>query len=349
MKILFLNANIPNYVTDGLFHGLHSIPGIMVVDVPRMNYMYKDATYEDLCKTGSKGNTLYGLLQEDKNVQGKRTYWQADIDQYDLIVFSDIFEQCDLFNSIYKSISAERRRTLCIVDGYDIATLFPYFNFFFNLRVRPWSFLYSTRGAQYFKREYNNSAELYGFAKDRYASLNAIFSVFLRRPKNRFYTITMSVPEEIIEYVPYQSKLKDFVDYNVDPELDSLFPNREAVEVGKWLPSFENQCQYYQDIKNSRFGITTRRAGWDCLRHYEYAAMGAILCFKNLNSKSKLCAPLDLDKTNCIPYSDKEDLIAKIRRKTTGELESIQEAQYKWVSGYTTKAVANKFIAQVSG
>ena len=74
----------------------------MVVDVPRMNYMYKDATYEDLYKTGSKGNTLYGLLTEDKNVQGRRTYWQADIDQYDLIVFSDIFEQCDLFNFIYK-------------------------------------------------------------------------------------------------------------------------------------------------------------------------------------------------------------------------------------------------------
>ncbi|WP_211214346.1 hypothetical protein [Pontibacter roseus] len=340
MRILFLNSNIPNYVTDGLFHGFYSMPDVTVVDVPRMNYMYTDASEEDLEKTGSKGNTLYGTLKEDKNAQGKRTYWQADIEQYDYVIFSDIFEQCDLFNFIYKSISPNRRKTLCVVDGYDSASIFPYFNFFLNLRIRPWAFLYSTQGAHYFKREFSNTGELYGVSKDRFLILNTIVSMFLQRPKNNFHPITMSIPEDRIEYCSFRNKTQDFINYNVDAQLNSLFPDRGVAELGKWQPAFKNQAEYCDEIRKSRFGITAKRAGWDCLRHYEYAALGAILCFKDLKSKSVLCAPLGLDETNCLPYTDKDDLLTKIKRKSVGELEAIQEAQYRWVEKYTTVKVA---------
>ena len=49
---------------------------------------------------------------------------------------------------------------------------------------------------------------------------------------------------------------------------------------------FKDEIAYHSDLAASRFGITTRRAGWDCLRHYEIAANQAIICFKDLKKKS---------------------------------------------------------------
>lgn len=343
MKILFLNSTIPNYVTDGLFHGLRSIPGITVVDVPRLDYMYCDASMPALAKTGSKGNTLYKLLQDVPEIKGNRTFWYENINEYDLIIVSDIFHQCDLFHSIYNKLHRSKKSKLCIVDGYDDVAMFPFFNISYNLRIRPWSYLYKTRRVQYFKREYQNAASLFGFSKERFPFYNKIFSRFFKRP-GTVYPISMSIPQIHIKYIPFKNKVNDFVAYNVDKDLNDLFADRRIAELGKWQPAFNDQFEYFSNIEKSKFGITSKRAGWDCLRHYEYAAKGTILCFKNLANKDLLCAPFELDETNCIPYFNKEDLLRKIRSKSIMELESIQEQQYKWIEKYTTKKVALRFL-----
>jgi hypothetical protein len=339
MKILFLNSSVPNYLTDALFHGLKSIPGVLTVDMPRIDYMYSDATKEELERTGSRGNTLYKLISESKDVHGKRTFWQLDIPDYDYIFFTDIYKQCDLYHSIYKSMPVSKRNSLCIIDGYDSISIFPFFNNSYNLKVRPWSYLYNITNSNIFKREFESVAGLYGFSKQKHYFLNKLLSSFISKPK-KLFPISMSIPEEHIQVVPFGEKLKDFINYNLDGELNDLFPQRPVAELGKWQPTFANQSEYFTEIKNSRFGITTKRAGWDCLRHYEYAAMGAILCFKDLDQKHHLCAPFELNETNCIPYKNKEDLLTKIKNKSIWELEQIQENQYSWINRYTTKNVA---------
>jgi len=347
MKILFLNGNVPNYVTDGLFHGLKSIPGVLVVDTPRLDYMYEDAASGDLAKTGSRGNTLYSLLPDAKEANGKRTFWQTDLEEYDYIVFTNIFQQCDLFHFIYKSINPKKRNALCIIDGDDMPAMFPFFNNSFNIRVRPWSYFYRIRKANYFKREYESTGSLVGVTKEKFSFLNKLFSAVLKKP-SALLPISMSIPGKHIEYVPLKNKIKEFVDYNVDEELSDLFNQRKAAELGKWQPAFEKQKDYYDDIRQSKFGITTKRAGWDCLRHYEYAAKGAILCFKNLQAKNEFCAPFGLNESNCITYHSREDLLNKIKSKSVGELESIQENQYRWIENHTTEEVANRFLDQLA-
>ena len=347
MNILFLNASIPNYLIDGLFHGLRSLTDITVVDVPRMDYMYEDASVEDLQKTGSRGNTLYKILPEEKQIRGKRTYWLADIEKYDHIIFTDIFEQCDLFNYIYKSLSKEKRSRISIIDGYDSSSRFPFFHNSFNLKVRPWSYFYNFNNVNVFKREFENTGELYGIRKGSFPVLNKIASKILSIP-SRQYKISMSIPESHIENISFKNKTQDFVNYNIDDELNEIFNELPVAEAGVWKPSFEKQEDYYNDIKKSKFGITTRRLGWDCLRHYEYAAKGAILCFKNLEEKNEICAPFGLDETNCIPYTTKDDLLYKIKSKTIGELEEIQKNQYEWIRRYTTKNVAKDFLLHLS-
>lgn len=346
MKVLFLNSSIPNYVTDGLFHGLRSMQGVTVVDMPRMDYMYHDASAKALEKTGSKGNTLYKLLPEPVDVQGGRTFWQDEVCEYDFIVFCDIFEQYDAFHSLYKRFGKEKRASLCVVDGYDVDALFPFFNVSYSLKTRPWAFIYDYSEALYFKREYSSTGALYGIHESRNRLLHNVFSKVLKKPVN-YHPISMSIPEEHVEYVPLTCKTKDFVDYNVDGELNSLFPRLKVAELGKWQPTFNSQTAYYQDIRNSKFGVTTKRAGWDCLRHYEYAAKGAILCFKGLELKEDCCAPLGLNSNNCITYNNKEELMAKLNSKSLWELEAIQEYQYRWVKQHTTIKVAQRFLEKL--
>ncbi|MGN6616300.1 MAG: hypothetical protein ACTHJ5_03920 [Ilyomonas sp.] len=347
MRILFLNNSIPNYVTDGLFHGLRSIEGITVIDIPRMDYMYADALKDDLKKTGSKGNTLYKLLSDESEAKGKRTFWQENIEENDLIIITDIFHQFELFHKIYKTIHPKKRSSICIVDGYDITSLFPFYNNSYNLKIRPWIYFYPVSKVIYFKREYENTAELYGISKQHFPFCNKLFSKVLKKPA-KIFPISMSIPEQLIEEIPLQNKTQEFVDYNVDPDLTGLFSKNHLAELGKWQPAFQNEEEYYADVKRSKFGITTKREGWDCLRHYEYAAKGAILCFKHLDKKNSLCAPLGLNETNCISYSDKNDLLNKINRISFLQLETVQQAQYEWIRNYTTKKVASRFLDQLT-
>ena len=346
MKILFINSSAPNYVVDGLFHGLNQLTDIEVVDSPRMNYMYTDAGVKDLDKTGTRGNTLYKLLIEKPGVSGERTLWNFDIDTYDQIIFTDIFAECDLFNFIYKTLHVSRRDRICIVDGYDVNAIFPYFTNMTNLKVRPWVYFYPIQKVRYFKREFENASSLYGISPERHTGLNNALSSILKTPP-RLLPISMSIPEQHIEYIPWSAKNKDFIDYNLDPALKELFQQRHLAELGKWQPAFANQADYFNEIRSAKFGITTKRAGWDCLRHYEYAAKGAILCFKDLEKKSLRCAPHGLTNKNCIAYSDKNDLLQKISGKSQTELEELQGLQYEWISQFTTIKVALRFLEKL--
>lgn len=51
-----------------------------------------------------------------------------------------------------------------------------------------------------------------------------------------------------------------------------------------YVYSMENQAEYYRQYGESYFGFTRRQGGWDCMRHYEIAAAGAVPYFENLES-----------------------------------------------------------------
>jgi len=47
---------------------------------------------------------------------------------------------------------------------------------------------------------------------------------------------------------------------------------------------FDNETDYYHDYNISYFGLTCKKGGWDCLRHYEILACGCIPLFKDLEN-----------------------------------------------------------------
>ena len=131
----------------------------------------------------------------------------------------------------------------------------------------------------YFKREWTPDTKFYRY----YKLIPKPFVKVFTRPKN-LNKISFSIPEEkIIESLPVKTKLfpKHIVDEEVAAKVEGSFTKY----------AFENEKDYYADLQASKYGITTKRSGWDCMRHYEIAANGAVICFKDLDKKPETCAP----------------------------------------------------------
>jgi hypothetical protein len=45
---------------------------------------------------------------------------------------------------------------------------------------------------------------------------------------------------------------------------------------------FKDEASYYQDYQYSKFAVTTQKAGWDCMRHYEIMGNGCIPLFPDI-------------------------------------------------------------------
>jgi len=63
-------------------------------------------------------------------------------------------------------------------------------------------------------------------------------------------------------------------------------------EYGHIIPGqsgyiFKNEQDYYDDYNRSYFGVTMKKAGWDCMRHYEILANNCIPYFIDLESCPK--------------------------------------------------------------
>lgn len=80
------------------------------------------------------------------------------------------------------------------------------------------------------------------------------------------YPITFSIPEcKIIKS-----------NYKKDKLLSSLIPGDKSTYI------YNTEEEYYQEYRRSYFALTTKKAGWDCLRHYEIIANGCIPYFKDI-------------------------------------------------------------------
>lgn len=95
------------------------------------------------------------------------------------------------------------------------------------------------------------------------------------------FPIQFSIPEEkIVTRIP--EKRRDFA--QLIPGLGQTY-------------TYQTEESYYEGYRESYFGMTSRKAGWDCLRHYEILANGCIPYFPNLeecNSETMTFLPKDL-------------------------------------------------------
>lgn len=333
-RVLFLASGSDDYVSDGLMHGLRLLLGDRAVDWPRVDQLYVTEPAEHRARRYGRGFSLYsGLLQEGPI---DRTWITERIagGEFDIVVVGDLARRSGSLVELLRVLPATTK--LAVIDGADAEKLDQH---------APRSLL-STGGAVvpralrhadvYFKREITPRT-----ASSRFYGLVPAGLAWRLIGSRGLSPISISIPESALVDSADGPREQRFQSHIVDPEL----AERAGGTVAK---PFTNQDDYYADLRRSRFGITTKREGWDALRHYEIAAAGAIPCFRGLRDKPAECAPHGLiDGVNCLAYDSADELIARIDALAPETEQELRRGTLEWARAHTTTAEARRFLARL--
>jgi len=81
------------------------------------------------------------------------------------------------------------------------------------------------------------------------------------------FPITFSIPQEkIVKQIKTKTKI-----------LSNLIPGRSETYI------YNTEEEYYNEYQQSYFATTMKKAGWDCMRHYEIIANGCIPYFIDID------------------------------------------------------------------
>ncbi len=323
IKVLFIGNPSFDYLSDGILIGLKQIDDIEVYEYYNNSIIYKEP--KNLKDEHGYAFTLGNLL--DKSIQ-KIHPKERNLDYYDFFVIGSIFHN---YKVVFKSLKWLNRSNTIIFDGMDGASLFP----FFGPLVLDWAaWRVFFKRFSYYKRELIENEVFY-------SKLNGITPKIIKKWLLKYInpkSVSFSIPKmKIIKELSV--KTKKFPTHIVD---EDILPH---INGSKCKYAFKNESDYYEDLQTSKFGITTKRAGWDCMRHYEIAANGAVICFRDLDKKPATCAPLGLvDGVICISYKDYNDLILKIDSISDEQYNDMQRKSIEWVMGHTCTELVKKVI-----
>ncbi len=160
------------------------------------------------------------------------------------------------------------------------------------------------------------------------------------------YPIGFGIPENQIR--PIDLNVKKQLYQKTAPD-DSLFQEITDLGGSRNHHKFTVEEDYYDDLSSSWFGLTCKKGGWDCLRHYEIMAAGSLLLFKDYDKKPPLCSPIGLP---CFSYSTPEELNDLMSRlvvdnKPTEEYNEMINKQRKWLLDNGTTVARAKQILEV--
>lgn len=331
-RVLFIAGPSEDYLADGLFLGLRALLGDRAVDHPRIDALYETVTPERRQRLYGRGFGLYAMLPE---VEVDRLHVDRQLAEgrFDVVIFSDIHRTYGRFVELLPLLGKSR---VAVLDGADSAALYPYSGRYWR-RPECWLLPRAHARYPYFKREWTEETI-----------------------RSRYYRL---LPRALLEHAPVPRNLRPiafcYPDEKILPEgarpaKSSLFPRhivdaevRARVAGASSSYAFESEAAYHADLQGARFGITTQRAGWDCLRHYEIAANGAVPCFRHLRDKPSTCAPHGLDDGNSISYSSADELMARVEALSPEDYERKQQGALRWARQNSTRARARQVLAEL--
>ena len=329
MHILFLTSSEEDYLSDSILIGMRNILGVNCVDYPLRDILYKDCTKESSARVRGNGFTLYtGSLRNDA-IDRFQIRPRLERGEFDLIIISDIWRQFGLFIQWRNYLTPSNT---IILDGQDSDQLYPYAGFWWR-RPYLWFVPRVTKDFLYFKREWTENSQFNIWHRLLPKSVRK----FLPAAQN-LRTISFAIPDsKIVTEIPI--KTKRFARHIVDAEVAAQISDSSSNYA------FKEEVNYYTDLQSSEYGITTKRAGWDCLRHYEIAANGCVPCFRSLREKPTNCAPHGLiPMVNCIEYENYNDLIRKISNISPEQYKKMATASIEWAKSNSCIKTASKIL-----
>ena len=322
-SILFITGSGEDYLADSILHGLRSLYGERVVDYPKCEPLYKNCSSSSFSRVRGHGFTLYKTLN-DIEVDRFDIFSRLKAGEFDIVIFGNIQRSYATFVDWLPFLKSN---ATILLDGEDTQFIAPYAGGWWR-RKEYWLLPNAYKQFLYFKREWTPTTLHYRCFRLLPVSMCDYFY-----KKLNLHQISFSIPESKILKYPSQ-KTKDFTSHIVDQEVAVLLKSDST----KYR--FTEESEYYADLQASRFGITTKRAGWDCLRHYELAANGCVPCFRDLDKKPEYCAPHGLNSENCITYTFADELIDKIHQITPAEYKELQNGCIAWAGSNITSVKA---------
>ena len=338
VKVLFLGSPSADYLSDGLFHGLRSLLGSGVVDAPRIDRMY--TSFGEQQHLYGAGFTLYTLL-EDIPLRRDEPLQRAVQGEFDVVVTADAYRYIDFLEELTAAVPEV---VVAALDGTDSPVPFPYTVALWRARDRRRIAKLSGR-VHLFKRELDCRALVSLYLRfpfgvsPRRTGLAAPRRIRGRLPfSQRLRTISFSIPQsKIVTQLPAKSKL--FPLHIVDEEVAAHVPGARV------RPIFARESDYYSDLRASHYAVTMKRAGWDCLRHYEIAANATVMCFRDLRRKPVLSAPHGLiPGHNCLSYESFADLRRVRGRLDQARYAELQRHSLAWARANSTRVRAEVFL-----
>lgn len=157
------------------------------------------------------------------------------------------------------------------------------------------------------------------------------FGIYFKRelvhePSENLKPINFSIPEElIINFVP--EKTKDYA---------HIIPGDLSTYI------YDKQSDYYADYQISYYGVTFKKGGWDCLRHYEILMNGCITYFPDLENCPKYT--MTLFPKQLVFENNRQLLNNGLSANYFQEASEILEYTKKYL---TTKYTANLIINEI--
>lgn len=111
---------------------------------------------------------------------------------------------------------------------------------------------------------------------------------------------------------------------------------------------YDTENEYYQMYKESCFAVTTKKAGWDCMRHYEILANGCIPLFFGLEDcpdQTLTTMPKQLLKEIYTFYFTSLDTKKSIDDLTDYEMSRIKSYTEQLLD-YTRTYLTNEYVAR---
>lgn len=148
----------------------------------------------------------------------------------------------------------------------------------------------------------------------------------LKYSKPNLHPIAFAAPSNRINY--NTKKVKDF---------SFITPLDKSTYI------YRNEKDYYNDYNEAKFGVTLKKAGWDCLRHYEIFMNGCIPYFIGIESCPELTM-FNFPKELC------KKVIVDLKTLKHGEVyeKYIDDFKAHFYCNNTTTALAKYFINTVN-
>jgi hypothetical protein len=140
-----------------------------------------------------------------------------------------------------------------------------------------------------------------------------------------------------------------FPEERIQPPMDKFRSVAPLVPGEMSTYVYFDESEYYQQYNESMFGITTKKGGWDCLRHYEIIGSQCVPWFLNLEfCPPRICTTLPKDDlltvNQLINDHGADAFLGNLKQQYTDIAVKIQE---HFARNCTTAAVATYLLDQL--